>query len=61
MSYLIGCIGAPFIISFLIINFIVKKKYLKKNGQEMSTAKAAGWTIGLGIILLLLTILGGNH
>ncbi len=59
MSYLIGYLIVPFAISFCIVHFILKKTYTKKHGNKMSSSGVIGRTIGIGILLLAITIYGG--
>lgn len=59
MAFLIGYVGTPFLIGFLIVHFGMKKKYEEKNGVSMSGGQVVGRTIGIGFILLCLTLLGG--
>lgn len=52
--YLIGYFGMPFLISFLIIHFIYRKRYLKKHNKALGACKEALWIIGLGILLAVI-------
>lgn len=59
MAFLIGYLGTPFLISFLIVHSGMKKQYEEKNGVPMSAGQVVGRTIGIGFVLLCITLLGG--
>ena len=58
MAFLIGYIGTPFLIAFLIVRFGLKEGYEKKHGTPMSTGQVVGRTIGIGILILCISFLG---
>ena len=58
MAFLIGYIGTPFLIAFLIVQFGLKEGYEKKHGVPMRTGQVVGRTIGIGILILCISLLG---
>ncbi|MDE6627056.1 MAG: hypothetical protein K2K56_11890 [Lachnospiraceae bacterium] len=58
MAFLIGYIGTPFLIAFLIVRFGLKEGYEKKHGAPMSTGQMVGRTIGIGILILCICLFG---
>lgn len=58
MSYVIGYIAAPFIIAFCITYFLLRKQYYKKHNHPMSNGGICLRTIGIGLLLILLSTLG---
>lgn len=59
MSYIIGYVGVPFLIAFLIVHFGIKNNYVKKHNNSMGAGKEVAWTIGLGIVFLFISLIGG--
>jgi len=57
MAFLIGRVGTFFLIGFLIVHFGMKKTYEEKNGVPMSVGQVIGRTIGIGFVLLCVTLL----
>lgn len=58
MSYIIGYVLGIFLIAFVIVHFFLKKKYFEKNNKQMSTLGVIGRSVGIGAILLLISMLG---
>lgn len=58
MGTIIGYIGTSFVIAFLIVRFGLQKSYEKKHGSPMSTGQMVGRTIGIGILLLFVSLFG---
>lgn len=58
MAFLIGYLGTPFLLGFLVVHFGMKKQYEKKKGVPMSAAQVVGRTIGIGFAFVCLIILG---
>jgi len=55
---LITSMIAPFIIAFCAVQFGIKKQHLKKHGKPMSVGSIIGWTLGIGVILLVIAFMG---
>ena len=58
MAYLIGYFGVIFFISYLIVHFGMKGKYMKKYGEPMGTGKEIFRIIIIGIVLSAISMLG---
>lgn len=50
MSYMIGFLAFPFLVSFLIVHFAIAKPYEKRNGKK--------YNVGLKILWIALIMLG---
>lgn len=55
MAYAIGYLGTYLLIAFCIVQFILKKKYKKKNNEEMKALGVIIRTILIGLALLILS------
>ncbi len=57
MAYLVGYLGTPILIAFLITHLGIRRSYRKKHGQEMGAGKEILYIFGIAILLLFLMLL----
>lgn len=57
MAYLVGYYGVMFFISYLIVHFGMKGRYVKKHGVPMAKGKEIFIIIMIGIVLSAISTL----
>ena len=60
MGQIIGYFAFPFLLAFCMVHFVLKKRYMKKHGVSMGVASVAGRTMGIGVLLALITLFGAG-